>query len=78
MEEHMSSFSQIVLAGRTSARYVAEWWHSIRSRNGTEDARRAQANRLLMQQSCAGLPIGGYPCGIGQTVAHANDRKNGI
>ena len=74
----MSSISKVRGTARTCARSVVEWWRSIRSRNGTDDARRAQASRLLMQQSCAGLPIGGYPCGVAQTVGHASDRKNGI
>jgi hypothetical protein len=63
MEAHMSSISKLLDTGRTSVRYVVEWWRGIRSRNGTDDARRAQASRLFIQQSCAGLPIGGYPCG---------------
>jgi hypothetical protein len=67
MEENMSSISKIFDTARTCLRYVVEWWRSIRSRNGTDDARRAQASRLLMQQSCAGLPIGGYPCGVART-----------
>lgn len=74
----MSSISKIFGTARTSVRYVVEWWRSIRSRNGTDDARRAQASRLLMQQSCAGLPMGSYPRGVAQTVGHASDRKNGI
>ena len=59
----MSSISKILDTGRTSARYVIEWWRGIRSRNGTDDARRAQASRLFIQQRYAGLPIGSYPCG---------------
>ena len=57
----MSNISKVLDTGRTSARYVVEWWRGIRCRNGTDDARRAQASRLFMQQSCAGLPIGSYP-----------------
>ena len=49
--------------GRAAFQCVFEWLRNIRSRNGTDDARRARASRLLMQQSCAGLPIVGYPYG---------------
>jgi len=62
----MFGISRILHTGRTSVQYVFEWRRRIRSRNGTDDARRAQASRLLMLQSCAGPPIGGYPCGIAQ------------
>jgi hypothetical protein len=62
MEEPMFSISKLLHAGRTFVRGVVGWGREIRSRNGTADARRAQARRLLMQQSCAGLP-GGYPYG---------------
>jgi hypothetical protein len=63
MEAHMLTISRILDTGRTSVRYVVEWQRRIRCRNGTDDARRAQASRLFMQQSCAGPLIGGYPYG---------------
>jgi hypothetical protein len=59
----MSDIFRILDTSRTSVRGVVEWWRGIRSRNGTDDARRAQASRLFIQQSCAGLPIGSYSCG---------------
>ncbi len=57
----MFGISRILHTGRTSVQCVFEWRRRISSRNGTDDARRAQASRLLMLQSCAGPPIGGYP-----------------
>jgi len=63
MEGHMSGIPKILDTGRTSVQHVVEWWRGIRRRNGTDDARRARATRLFIQQSCAGLPIGGYPYG---------------
>ena len=74
----MFGISQILHTGRTSVQYVFEWRRRISSRNGTDDARRAQSSRLLMLQSCAGPPFGGYSCGVPQTVADASDRKHGI
>jgi hypothetical protein len=74
----MSIISKILDIGRTSVRYVVEWRRRIRSRNGTDDARRARASRLLMQFSCAGPSISGYPYGASQSVADTSDRKNGI
>jgi hypothetical protein len=62
----MFGISRILHTGRTSVQYVFEWRRRIRSRNGTDDARRARASRLFMLQSCAGPPIGAYPCGIAQ------------
>jgi hypothetical protein len=62
----MFGISRILQAGRTSVQYVFERRRRIRSRNGTDDARRARASRLLIMQSCAGPPIGGYPCGVAQ------------
>ena len=59
----MSSISKILDTSWIFARYITEWWRGICSRNGTDDARRAQASRLFIQQSCAGLPVGSYPCG---------------
>lgn len=59
----MSGISATFHTGRAAFQCVIEWLRIIRSRNGTDDARRALANRLLMQQSCAGLPIVGYPYG---------------
>ena len=74
----MSIISKILQTGQASVRYVVEWRHRIRSRNGTDDARRAQSSRVLMQLTCAGAPIGGYPCGFAASAADASDRKIGI
>jgi len=58
MEGHMSEVSKVF--GGSPARCVVRWWREIRSRNATDDARRAQARRLFVQQSGAWLPNGGY------------------
>jgi hypothetical protein len=63
MEKHMSSTIKIIDTGRTFFRAVVEWQRQVRSRNGTDDARRAYACRLLVQQGFGGLLIGGYPSG---------------
>jgi hypothetical protein len=62
----MFGISRILDTGRASVQYVFSWRRRISSRNGTDDARRARARRLFMMQSCAGPPIGGYPCGVAQ------------
>jgi hypothetical protein len=58
MEGQMSEVSKVF--DGFPARCVVKWWREIRSRNGTDDARRAQARRLYVQQSGAWLPNGGY------------------
>jgi hypothetical protein len=73
----MSIISKVLQTSQASVRYVVEWRQRIRSRNGTDDARRAQSSRLLMQLTCAGPPIRGYPCGFAQSAADASDRKSG-
>jgi hypothetical protein len=74
----MFGISRILHTGRTSVQHVVEWRRRIRSRNGTDDARRAQASRLLMLQTCAGPLIGGYSSGVAQSLPDASDRKYGI
>lgn len=69
----MFRISRILLTGWNSVRYTFEWRRNIRARNGTDDARRARASRLLILQSCAGAPIGDYPYGLHQT--DATDRR---
>jgi transposase-like protein len=58
MEGQMSEVSKAF--DGLPAHWVAKWWREIRSRNGTDDARRAQARRLFVQQSGAWLPNGGH------------------
>ena len=51
----MSNIPQVL---HTPVQYVIEWRRKIMRRNGTDDARRALAARLFIQQ--AGPPIGSY------------------
>lgn len=60
----MAGISRFLHNGWTPVQCVVEWRRKISSRNGSDDARRARAARLLMQQ--AGPPIGSYPCGLEQ------------
>lgn len=53
----MFRISKILVTGWNFVQYVIEWRRNIRARNGTDDARRARASRLLMLQSCAGSPL---------------------
>lgn len=59
----MHSAFRILHAGRIYARAALAWWRGIGNRNGTDDARRARARRLFIQQNCTGLTIGAYPDG---------------
>ena len=47
----MTSISKFFAAGRGWLKCVLEWRRQICSRNGSNDARRAQAKRLIVQQS---------------------------
>ena len=74
----MFRISRILVTGWNFVQYVFEWRRNIRARNGTDDARRARASRLLMLQSCAGSPIGGYPYGLPENLADARNRKRDV
>lgn len=56
----MYSVPKLADAAWTPVQWLLEWRRKIGERNGTDDARRAQAARLFTQQ--AGPPIGDYPC----------------
>jgi hypothetical protein len=59
----MSIFSKFIDTGRISVLHVVEWRREISARNGTDDARRATANRLRVQLASIGPWIGGYSSG---------------
>lgn len=59
----MSDISKVLDGSRASIRSAVGWWRGLCSRNGTDDARRAQTQRLFVQQSCAWLPNGGHQYG---------------
>ena len=50
----------------TLVQHIVEWQQKIRSRDGTDDARRALRARLLVQQG--GPPIGGFASETGQLL----------
>jgi hypothetical protein len=58
MEAQMFSIYKTRRSGWTPIQYIVEWQGRIRSRNGTDDARRALRARLLVQQG--GPPIGSF------------------
>jgi hypothetical protein len=59
----MTSISKFFAAGRGWLKCVLEWRRRMCSRNGSNDARRAQAKRLIVQQSYTGPFLAGYPYG---------------
>jgi len=73
----MSNIIKIFDTGRTSFRALVEWQRQFRGRNGTDDARRARACRLLVQQSFGGLLIGGGPGGEVSPFEHTRHRAGG-
>jgi hypothetical protein len=47
---------------RAAAKRINEWRRQIQTRNGMEDARRAQAKRMLVQQNYTNPMLAGYSC----------------
>ena len=60
MEENMSIISKISDTGRGLVSHLVEWRREISGRNGTDDARRASANRLRLQLGSIGPWLGVY------------------
>ncbi|MGH6726077.1 MAG: hypothetical protein ACREB8_05980 [Pseudolabrys sp.] len=73
----MSNIIKIIDTGRTSFRALVEWQRQFRSRNGTDDARRARACRLHVQQSIGGLLIGGGPSDEVSSFERSRHRAGG-
>ena len=57
----MITISQFISTVKGYFKCVIDWRRRIRSRNATDDARRAQTKRLTLQQNCTGPLFAGHP-----------------
>lgn len=61
-EVQMLTVLENLARARAAAKRLNEWRRQIQTRNGIEDARRAQEKRLLVQQNYTNPMLAGYSC----------------